>query len=83
MGNRTTHSRLSLSDPVVGTALRARLLTLPSQPRALLTLLEAIAAWYGAPPLRCGGCVRIGRAALPGEMGVFLGDLDGERVRGE
>ena len=41
--------RLMLSLPGQRPALRARLSSSPSHPRALVTLLEALSLWYGRP----------------------------------
>jgi len=74
---------LSLTVPLVGTALRARLPTLPSQPRALLTLLDGIAAWYGAPLCAALSADASDVQRYPEKWAQLLGDLDGERVRVE
>ena len=41
--------RLLLSEPAVGTRLKARLPSPPSHPRAVPMLLEALSAWYRLP----------------------------------
>jgi hypothetical protein len=78
-----SETRLSLSVPLVGTALRARLPTQPSQPRALLCLLEAIAAWYGQPICAALDADASDVQRYPERWARLLGDLDGERVRVE
>ena len=41
--------------------LKARLPEAPHHPRALETLAEGVALWYGRPPVRCARCGRPGR----------------------
>lgn len=77
---RIVETRLLLSVPGVGTALRARLPLLPQQPQALATLLTALSAWYGAP---C--CAVLDAAAEdvwqhPERWARLLGELDDERI---
>ena len=78
-----SETRLSLSVPQVGTALRARLPPLPSEPRALLSLLEAVAAWYGQPLCAALDADASDVQRSPQKWARLLGDLDGERVRVE
>lgn len=42
-------AKLLLTDPLQGDVLKARLPLCPRHPRALLTLLEAMALWQGHP----------------------------------
>jgi hypothetical protein len=42
-------TRLMLTQPMVGAALRARLPAVPAHPDALGLLLRGLAAWYGQP----------------------------------
>jgi hypothetical protein len=44
-----SETRLMLTAPSHGTVLKARLPATPSHPRAVMTFLESIALWYGAP----------------------------------
>jgi hypothetical protein len=44
-----SETRLMLTAPAHGTALKARLPATPSHARAVITLLESIALWYGTP----------------------------------
>jgi hypothetical protein len=44
-----SETRLMLTAPASGTALKARLPATPSHSRAVITLLESIALWYGMP----------------------------------
>ena len=44
-----SETRLMLTTPAHGTALKARLPPTPSHGRAVITLLESIALWYGTP----------------------------------
>ena len=46
---RGSEIRLLLSEPAVGTKLKARLPSPPRHPRALPMLLEAVSAWYRLP----------------------------------
>ena len=78
-----SETRLMLTAPLRGTALRARLPTLPSQPRALLLLLEAIAAWYGEPICAVLDAEASDVQRSPERWAQLLGDLDGERVHVE
>ena len=76
-------TRLMLTQAQVGTALRARLPTRPSQPRALLLLLEAIAAWYGEPLCAVLDAEASDVQRYPERWAHLLGDLDGESVHVE
>jgi hypothetical protein len=72
-----------LSQPLVGTALRARLPLLPHQPHALTMLLEGLAAWYGQP-----FCAVLDAEAEdvwrhPERWARLLGELDSQQVRVE
>jgi len=78
-----SETRLMLTQAQVGTTLRARLPTQPSQPRALLLLLEAIAAWYGQPLHAVLDADASDVQRHPARWAQLLGDLDGERVRVE
>jgi hypothetical protein len=76
-------TRLMLSQPLVGTALRARLPPLPQQPHALTRLLEGLAAWYGQP-----FCAVLDADAEdvwrhPERWARLLGELDSQQVRVE
>lgn len=44
-----SETRLMLTTPARGTALKARLPSNPCHGRAVVSLLESIALWYGAP----------------------------------
>ena len=78
-----SETRLMLTQAPSGTALRARLPTMPSQPRALLLLLEAIAAWYGEPLCAVLDADASDVQRCPQRWAQLLGDLDGESVRVE
>ena len=77
-------TRIMLSVPGVGTALRARLPLLPHQPHALSMLLAGLSAWYGEP-----FCAVLDDAEAedvlhhPERWAQLLGDLDGEQIRVE
>jgi len=74
-------TRLMLTQARAGTALRARLPTRPSQPRALLLLLEALAAWYGEPLCAVLDADASDVQQYPERWAQLLGDLDGESVQ--
>ena len=78
-----SETRLMLTVPRGGTALRARLPTRPAQPRALLLLLEAVAAWYGEPIWAALDADASDVQRSPQAWAQLLGDLDGERVHVE
>jgi hypothetical protein len=78
-----SETRLLLTVPKMGAALRARLPTRPAQPRALLLLLEAIAAWYGEPICAVLDADASDVQQCPQRWAQLLGDLDGERVHVE
>jgi hypothetical protein len=73
-------TRLLLSQPVIGTLLKAKLPPMPAHPKAVAMLLEALAAWSGEPL-----CAVVDADAEEvqrrGEHWArFLGELDGERI---
>jgi hypothetical protein len=76
-------TRLMLTLAPTGTALRARLPTPPAQPHALRLLLEAVAAWYGAPLCAVLDVDAQDVRLHPERWVHLLGDLDDERVRVE
>jgi hypothetical protein len=78
---RPAETRLLLSQPAEGTALRARLPTLPEQPRALRLLLEGLAAWYGQPLCAVLDADAEDVLRHPERWSHLLGNLDGEHVR--
>jgi hypothetical protein len=76
-------TRLMLTAGRVGAALRARLPPVPSQPRALAHLLEAVSAWYGAPLTAVIDAGAEGALHHPTRWAQLLGEIDGEQVRVE
>lgn len=74
-------TRLMLTEPRVGAALRARLPPVPRQPRALAQLLEALAAWYGMPLSAVIDAGAEGALHHPERWAQLLGEIDGEQVR--
>jgi hypothetical protein len=77
---RSDETRLSLHDPGRGAVLRARLPQVPSQPRALQTLLESLVAWYGRP-LSAVLDADAEDVRRHGERwSLLLGDLDGAHI---
>jgi hypothetical protein len=80
---RATETRLLLTQPRVGTSLRARLPVVPVQPEALGLLLRGLVAWYGQP-----FCAVLDAAAAdvqhqPERWAQFLGDIESALVRVE
>jgi hypothetical protein len=80
---RATETRLMLTQPRVGTSLRARLPVVPVQPEALGLLLRGLVAWYGQP-----FCAVLDAAAedvqrQPERWAQFLGDIESALVRVE
>lgn len=73
-------TRLSLSVPLVGPVLRARLPTEPMHPRALAMLLEALSCWYGRPLCAALDAGAEDVVKSPERWSRLLGELDGERV---
>jgi hypothetical protein len=73
-------TRLLLSQPSVGTALKARLSPSPAHPRAVAMLLEALAAWYGLP--LCAVLDADGEDVQrhPERWARFLGDIDSPQI---
>ena len=76
-------TRMMLSVPGIGTALRARLPLLPRQPQALTMLLQALSAWYGEPIFAVVDAVAEDVWRHPERWARLLGDLDGEQIRVE
>jgi hypothetical protein len=74
-----SQTRLSLSVPLLGTTLRARLPTPPAHPGALGHLLEALAAWYGQRLCAVLDADASEVQRCPERWARLLGDLD-ERV---
>jgi hypothetical protein len=76
-------TRLMLSVPRVGTALRARLPLLPRQPQALSMLLQALSAWYGEAIFAVVDAEAEDAWRHPERWSRLLGELDGEQIRVE
>lgn len=76
-------TRVMLSVPGVGTALRARLPLLPRQPHALSMLLEGLSAWYGEPFCAVLDAEAEDVLRYPERWTRLLGELDSEQVRVE
>jgi hypothetical protein len=76
-------TRIMLSVPGVGTALRARLPLLPHHPHALPMLLEALSAWSGEPFCAVLDAEAEDVLHHPQRWAQLLGDLDGEQIRVE
>jgi len=76
-------TRLMLTEPRVGSALRARLPPVPRQPRALAQLLSALSAWYGTSLTAVVDAGAQGALHHPERWAQLLGEIDGEQVRVE
>lgn len=76
-------TRLMLSVPGVGTALRARLPLLPRQPQALSMLLGGLGAWFGEPFCAVLDAEAEDVLRHPERWTRLLGELDGEQFRVE
>jgi hypothetical protein len=76
-------TRLMLTSAATGTALRARLPTVPADPRALGELLLALARWYGLPLSAVLDVDASDVQRHPERWAQFLGDLDDRSVRVE
>lgn len=74
-------TRLMLTQPGVGTALRARLPVVPMQPDALGLLLRGLVAWYGQPfcAVLDAECEDVQRH--PERWAQLLGDVESTVVR--
>ena len=73
-------TRLQLTLAPQGTALRARLPTVPADPRALGHLLEAIASWYGLPLCAALDADASDVQRRPERWAQLLGELDPQRI---
>ena len=70
-------TRLFLTAPMTGTALKARLPKMPAHPRAIVMLMEALSAWYRLP-LHAALDADAEGVRLHGEhWAVLVGDLPG------
>jgi hypothetical protein len=76
-----TETRLQLCEPSARSRLRARLPPSPDHPRAVLSLMEAMALWSGAP---LHAVVDVDAAAFrrdPERWAMLLGDANEHCVR--
>jgi hypothetical protein len=80
---RGTETRLMLSLPGERPALRARLSSSPSHPRALITLLESLSLWYGCPLHAVLDADAEDVRRYPEKWAVLLGDAPELAVRVE
>ncbi len=76
-------TRLLLSVPLKGTALKARLPETPEDDRALALLLEAIVAWYGLPLCAVLDANAEDVQRHPGRWSRMLGDLSSPQIEVE
>lgn len=74
---RGSEVRLLLSEPSVGTKLKARLPSPPAHPRSLSMLLEALSAWYRLPLHAVLDADALAVRRDPEQWAVWLGDLPG------
>jgi hypothetical protein len=72
--------QLMLSEPQVGTSLKARLPFQPAHPRAIAMFLEAIAAWYGSPLCAVLDADAEDVHRHPQRWAQFLGDVQGSQI---
>ncbi len=80
---RGLETRLMLSLPGERPALRARLSSSPSHPRALITLLESLSLWYGCPLHAVLDADAEDVRRSPEKWAVLLGDAPELAVRVE
>jgi hypothetical protein len=76
----SNETRLVLSVPISGTALKARLPALPAHPRAVTMLLESLSAWYRRPITAALDADALGVQHHAERWCEFLGDLPGVDV---
>lgn len=76
-------TRLMLTQPLVGAALRARLPPLPAQPDALGLLLRGLAAWYGQPFCAALDAESEDVRQHPERWACLLGDLEDALIQVE
>jgi hypothetical protein len=77
------HVRLMLSEPMVGTSLKARLPSEPAHERSVVLLLEALALWYGQPLHAVIDADASDVRRHPERWARLLGDAGEPRVRVE
>lgn len=80
---RGPETRLMLSLPGERPALRARLSSSPSHPRALIALLESLSLWYGTPLHAVLDADAEDVRRFPQKWSVLLGDAPELAVRVE
>ena len=73
--------RLMLSEPSLGTRLKARLPSPPHDPRALGRLLEALSAWFHRPLHAVLDADAQDVRLQPERWSLLAGDVDGVDVR--
>jgi hypothetical protein len=74
-------TRLMLTQARGGAAMKARLPPVPSQPRALASLLESLAAYYGQSLTAVVDAGDGDTARHPERWAQLLGEMDSEQVR--
>jgi hypothetical protein len=74
-------TRLLVTSARTGAALRARLPPMPSQPRALLLLLQGLSAWFGEPLTAVVAADREDVLRYPARWAQLLGEIDSEQAR--
>jgi hypothetical protein len=80
---RPEEVRLMLCEAQAGTLLKARLCTPPAHPRAVVLLLEALAAWYRQPLHAVLAADAPGVRSDPQRWALLLGEVAGPDVRVE
>jgi hypothetical protein len=73
----SSETRLVLTVPISGIALKARLPSLPAHPRAVMMLLESISAWYRRPLTAAIDADALGVQHHPERWCELLGDPPG------
>lgn len=76
-------TRLMLTQPMVGAALRARLPAVPARSEALGLLLRAVAAWYGQPFCAALDAESEDVRQHPERWALLLGDLEDSLIQVE
>jgi hypothetical protein len=74
---RAHETRLILTVPLTGTAMKARLPPMPAHPRAVMMLLESLSAWYRLPITAAIDADALGARHHAERWCEFLGDIPG------
>jgi len=74
-------TRVMATSARTGAALRARLPPIPSQPQALLLLLQGLSAWFGEPLTAVVAADKEDVLVHPERWAQLLGEIDSEQAR--